>query len=73
MRSPIFHFSILSKANSSNNHDINLKDDILSFSQVIDDFKGHGYNAYEIINEYLKPRSLKLNIATKEAHIRVPL
>ncbi len=51
-------------------HDINIKDDILSFSQVIDDFKGHGYNAYEIINEYLKPRSLKLDIATKEAHIR---
>ena len=55
------------------NHDINLKDDILSFSQVIDDFKGHGYKAHEIINEYLKPRSLKLDIATKEAHIRVPL
>ena len=52
------------------NHDINLKDDILSFSQVIDDFKGHGYKAHEIINEYLKPRSLKLNTATKEAHIR---
>ena len=51
-------------------HDINIKDDILSFSQVIDDFKGHGYNAYEIINEYLKPRSLKLDIATKESHIR---
>jgi hypothetical protein len=29
-------------------HDINIKDDILSLSQVIDDFKGHGYNAYEI-------------------------
>jgi hypothetical protein len=53
------------------NHDINLKDDILSFSQVIDDFKGHGYKAHEIINEYLKPRCLKLDIATKEAHIRV--
>jgi hypothetical protein len=52
-------------------HDINLKDDILGFSQVIDDFKGHGYKAHEIINEYLKPRSLKLDIDTKEAHIRV--
>jgi predicted nucleic acid-binding Zn-ribbon protein len=52
-------------------HDINLKDDILGFSQVIDDFKQHRFNAGEIINEYLKPRSLKLDIATKEAHIRV--
>jgi hypothetical protein len=52
-------------------HDINLKDDILGFSQVIDDFKQHGFNAHEIINEYLKPRSLKLDISTKEAHIRV--
>ena len=41
------------------------------FSQVIDDFKGHGYNAHEIINEYLRPRSLKLDIETDNAHIRV--
>jgi hypothetical protein len=51
-------------------HDINLKDDILSFSQVIDDFKGHGYKAHEIINEYLKPRFLKLEIETYKAQIR---
>ena len=49
------------------NHDINLKDDILSFSQVIDDFKGHGYKAHEIINEYLKPRCLKLDIDYKRS------
>ncbi len=55
------------------NHDINLKDDILSFSQVIDDFKGHGYKAHEIINEYLKPRFLKLEIETDKAQIRIPL
>jgi predicted nucleic acid-binding Zn-ribbon protein len=53
------------------NYDINLKDDILSFSQVIDDFKGHGYKAREIINEYLKPPFLKLEIETDKAHIRV--
>ena len=55
------------------NHDINIKDDILSFSQVIDDFKGHGYNAHEIINEYLKPRSLKLDIDTNKSDIKKSL
>ena len=54
------------------NHDINLKDDILSFSQVIGDFKGHGYKAHEIINEYLKPRSLKLEIETDKLN-KIPL
>ena len=65
---PFFHN--LERELLRNNHDINIKDDILSFSQVIDDFKGHGYKAHEIINEYLKPLSLKLDIETDEAHIR---
>ena len=70
MCSPICPFFHPLESKLKQYHDINLKDDILSFSQVIDDFKGHGFKAHEIINEYLKPRSLKLDIATKEAHIR---
>ena len=58
---PFFHNL---ESNLKDYDDINLKDDILSFSQVIDDFKGHGYKAHEIINEYLRPRSLKLEIET---------
>jgi len=64
---PFFHSL---EKNLKEYHAIILKDDILSFSQVIDDFKGHGYKAHEIINEYLKPLSLKLEIETDKSQIR---
>ena len=52
-----------------NNYSIKIKDDIQRFSQLINDFKEHGYNAHEIIHEYLKSLSLKLYINTNEAEI----
>ena len=40
-----------------------------AFSQLINDFKEHGYDAAEIIKEYLKSLSIKLEIKTHESHI----
>ena len=34
------------------NHSINIKEDMQSFSQLIKDFEGHGYDANEITQEY---------------------
>ena len=52
-----------------NNYSIKIKDDIQRFSQLINDFKEHGYDDHEIIQEYLKSLSLKLYINTNEAEI----
>ena len=46
------------------NHSINIKEDIQSFSQLIKDFEEHGYDANEIIQEYLRSLSVKLQIKT---------
>jgi hypothetical protein len=52
------------------NYSINLREDIQSFSQIINDFKVHGYDAIEIIKEYLKSLSIKLDIKTNEEYIK---
>ena len=46
------------------NYAIKMEEDIQGFSQLINDFKEHGYNATEIIKEYLKSLSIKLEIKT---------
>ncbi len=51
------------------NYAIKIKDDIQGFSQLINDFREHGYDALEIIKEYLKSLSIKLDIKTYEANI----
>jgi hypothetical protein len=51
------------------NYDIKIEDDIQGFSQLINDFKEHGYDAAEIIKEYLRSLSIKLEIKTHESHI----
>ena len=51
------------------NHSNKIKDDIQGFSKLLYDFKEHGYDAHQIIQEYLKSLSLKLNIKTYEADI----
>ncbi|MER5176113.1 MAG: hypothetical protein ABJB76_04275 [Candidatus Nitrosocosmicus sp.] len=51
------------------NYSIKIKDDIQGFSQLINDFREHGYDALEIIKEYLKSLSIKLDIKTYEANI----
>jgi hypothetical protein len=53
-----------------NNYSIKIKEDIQKFSQIINDFKEHGYDYYKIIQEYWKSLSLKLMINTHEADIR---
>ena len=52
------------------NHSINIKEDIQSFSQLIKDFKEHGYDANEIIQEYLRSLSIKLEIKTHTADLQ---
>jgi predicted acetyltransferase len=52
------------------NYDIKIENDIQGFSQLINDFKEHGYNAAEIIKEYLRSLSIKLEIKTYDANIR---
>jgi hypothetical protein len=57
------------KRKLSENYDIKIEDDIQGFSQLINDFKEHGYDAAEIIKEYLRSLSIKLEIKTYESHI----
>jgi hypothetical protein len=57
------------KRKLSENYDIKIEDDIQGFSQLINDFKEHGYDAAEIIKEYLRSLSIKLEIKTHESHI----
>ena len=52
------------------NYSIKIKEEIQSFSQLINDFKEHGYDAYEIIQEYLRSLSIKLEIKTYTADIQ---
>ena len=51
------------------NYAIKIEDDIQGFSQLINDFKEHGYDATEIIKEYLRSLSIKLEIKTHESQI----
>lgn len=51
-------------------YNIRLEEDIQGFSQLINDFKDHGYEAAEIIQEYLKSISLKAQININEEVIR---
>jgi hypothetical protein len=51
------------------NYAIKIEDDIQGFSQLINDFKEHGYDAAEIIKEYLRSLSIKMEIKTHESHI----
>ena len=52
------------------NHSINIKEDIQGFSQLIKDFGEHGYDANEIIHEYLRSLSIKLEIKTHTADLQ---
>ena len=52
------------------NHSINIKEDMQSFSQLIKDFEGHGYDANEITQEYLRSLSVKLQIKTHTADLQ---
>ncbi len=44
------------------NYKIKIEEDIQSFTQVVNGFKHHGYDASKIIGEYLKALSLRLEI-----------
>jgi hypothetical protein len=61
-------FSKLEK-NLHDVYGISIRDDIENFAHLINDFKDHGYDATEIINEYLKSLSLKLTINTDETKL----
>ena len=52
------------------NHNIDIKEDIQSFSKLINDFKEKGFYADAILQEYLKSLSLKLELKTNEDKIR---
>ena len=52
------------------NYNIDIKEYIQSFSQLINDFKEKGYDANEIIQEYLKSLSVKLELKTNEDNIQ---
>lgn len=43
--------------------------DISKFAKVINDFKNHNYDAYEIINEYTNALSLRVEVKTNESKI----
>ncbi len=51
------------------NYSIKIKDDIQGFSQLINDFREHGYNAQKIIQEYFRSLSIKMEIKTQDADI----
>jgi hypothetical protein len=63
-------FFNLLKKDLLENYAIKIEDDIQGFSQLINDFKEHGYDAPEIIKEYLRSLSIKLEIKTYEANVR---
>ncbi|MGN6349275.1 MAG: hypothetical protein ACTHLL_05965, partial [Candidatus Nitrosocosmicus sp.] len=48
------------------NYSINIREDIQSFSQLVNNFKEKGYDAEDIIQEYLRSMSIKLEIKTNE-------
>jgi hypothetical protein len=50
------------------NYNIRIED-ISNFAKVIDDFKNHNYDAYEIINEYTNALSLRRELKTNESKI----
>jgi hypothetical protein len=52
------------------NYSINIQEDIQSFSQLINDFKERGYDANEIIQEYLRSLSIKMEIKTHTADLQ---
>ena len=50
------------------NYNIRIND-ISNFAKVINDFKNHNYDAYEIINEYTNALSLRRELKTNESKI----
>ena len=50
------------------NYNIRIND-ISNFAKVIDDFKNHNYDAYEIINEYTNALSLRRELKINESKI----
>ena len=50
-------------------HSIKMEEDIESFAQVINDFKNHSYDASEIIKEYSRLLSARLEIKTTQADL----
>ena len=52
------------------NHSIKIEDDIQDFSQLINDFKEHGYDPIEIIKEYSESLSIKLELKSSEADLQ---
>ncbi|MGN6614456.1 MAG: hypothetical protein ACTHKC_05390, partial [Candidatus Nitrosocosmicus sp.] len=52
------------------NYSINIRENIQNFSQLINDFKEKGYDAEDIIQEYLRSMSLKLELKTNEDKVR---
>ena len=55
------------------NYNINIKQDIQSFCQLINDFKEKGYDADDIIQEYQKYTLLKVELKTNEDKIQLLL
>ena len=68
----ISHITWLTKLEQSlqQNHNINIKEDIQSFSQLINDFKEKRYDGDAIIQEYLKYLSIKVEIKINEDKIQ---
>jgi len=52
------------------NYNIDIKEDIQSFCQLVNDFKEKGYDANAIIQEYLKSLSVKNELKTNEDKIQ---
>jgi hypothetical protein len=50
-------------------HSIKMEEDVESFAQVINDFKNHSYDAIEIIKEYSRLLSARLEIKTTQADL----
>jgi hypothetical protein len=50
-------------------HSIKMEDDIENFAQAINDFKNHSYDAIEIIKEYSRLLSARLEIKTTQADL----
>ncbi|MGN6622644.1 MAG: hypothetical protein ACTHKK_00695, partial [Candidatus Nitrosocosmicus sp.] len=52
------------------NYFIDIREDIQNFSHLVNDFKEKGYDAEDIIQEYLRSMSLKLELKTNEDKVR---
>ncbi|MEJ7640735.1 MAG: hypothetical protein WKF36_00915 [Candidatus Nitrosocosmicus sp.] len=52
------------------NYKIKIEGDIQSFTQLVNDFKNHGYDASKILSEYLQALSLRMEIKTNEDKVQ---